>query len=321
MQQFDSKNHRFPMHLEVRDLRLVVTIAQAGTLTNAARLLHLTQSTLSHHLAELENRINEPLFYRAGRRLVATPVGDRFRKSAEPMLEQIHLMENQLACNGAESNFQLRFATECYTTYPWFARIAKEFKLRYPQVELKLVTEATAQPIFELERRLIDIAVTCGNVRDKKLQVQELFSDELVALVSREHPWARTKRVAIAEFRHVHLLTYSQNPMDSDFVREVLLPAGIVPQRTSGIQLTEGLFEFARAGLGVAVVARWAALEVLKGRDLVSIRIGRGIRREWKAVWMQDHEKTELLKDFAKLLSSILPIRLEGWSTTPRRRL
>lgn len=293
------------MHLDIRDLRLVAAVAQAGSLTNAARVLHLTQSTLSHHLAQLESRINKPLFYRSGRRLVLTPLGDFFRIAAKPILEQIDSLEHDVVNGNACNGVALRFATECYTTYPWFGRMAREFKTIYPNVEFKLITEATARPLLGLEAGSIDIAITSARLHDKKLHVQELFSDEVVAVVAHDHPWARKKRIALEDFRKIHFLTYAVNPMDSDFVREVLLPAGILPQKASGIQLTEALFEFARAGLGVAVVAKWAFRDVAKSRDLVAVRIGpKGIQRRWKAAWMRNHPNSKMLMEFSKLLGS-----------------
>jgi len=70
-----------PGQLEMRELRLFVAVARTGSLTNATRVLHLTQSTLSHHLAELENRIDKPLFCRSGRRLTLT---------LDPFVEPFH---------------------------------------------------------------------------------------------------------------------------------------------------------------------------------------------------------------------------------------
>jgi len=305
MHTINSRKRHLPMQLDTRDLRLVTTVARTGSLTNAARVLHLTQSTLSHHLARLESRVNKPLFFRSGRRLALTPVGDCFRAAAEPILERIDSMEQDLANSNAEARAELRFATECYTTYPWFGSIAREFKARYPNVDLKLITEATARPLLELDRGSIDIAITSSRLRDRKLQVHELFSDELVAVVANDHPWARRKSIALEDFRNTQFFTYSAKPMDSDFVREILLPAGVVPQKAVGIQLTEALFEFARANLGAAVVAKWAVANVLDSGNLVSIRIGQnGIQRNWKAAWMRNHPSAKMLTVLAKLLCS-----------------
>jgi LysR family transcriptional regulator, regulator for metE and metH len=184
-----------------------------------------------------------------------------------------------------------------------------------------MITEATARPLLELERGSIDIAITSSRTRNKKLWVQDLFSDELVAVVAKDHPWAEAKGIAIKEFRHIHLLAYSANPMDSDFVREILLPAGVVPLKVSGIQFTEALLEFARACLGVAVVAKWTVGNLSNCDELVSIRIGQnGLHRNWKAVWMCNHPKPEILMTFAKMLvSDRVPAKRSRSSETDAR--
>ncbi|MGH7628077.1 MAG: helix-turn-helix domain-containing protein [Gemmatimonadales bacterium] len=60
-----SGRARLPMSLDVRDLRLVSAVAEHGRLTRAAEVLHSVQSSLSHHLADLEERVGSPLFVRA----------------------------------------------------------------------------------------------------------------------------------------------------------------------------------------------------------------------------------------------------------------
>ena len=292
-----------PMRIEIRDLRLIVAIARAGSVTAAADSLHLTQSTLSHHLADLERRIGGRLFHRTGHRLSITPLGSRFRAKAEPLLEDVRTFEQGLRNGIDRAVGVVRFATECNTTYPWFGRLAVAFRREWPEVELTLVTAATAQPVVELERGTVDIAITTRRLRQRKFKVAALFSDELVAIVPPEHAWARKKRVELEAFRDVHLLTYAKDPLHSDFVRDVLLPAGVLPSKTSGTQLTEGLFEFSKAGIGVAVVARWIAKHVLESGELVAVRIGRaGVHRNWDAVWLPSYPNPEWLETFAALL-------------------
>jgi len=65
------------MDLEVRHLRLIAGIAEAGSMTKAAVGLHLTQSALSHQLRDIESRFNTPFFLRVGKRMVLTAAGRR----------------------------------------------------------------------------------------------------------------------------------------------------------------------------------------------------------------------------------------------------
>ena len=65
------------MRLEIRDFRLVVAITELGTLTRAGQQLNLTQSALSHQLADLERRLGASLFERSGRRMIPNRLGSQ----------------------------------------------------------------------------------------------------------------------------------------------------------------------------------------------------------------------------------------------------
>src|ERR671923_868758 len=71
-----------PMDLEVRHLRLIAEIADAGSMTRAADRLFLTQSALSHQLRDIEARFGTTFFLRVGRKLVLTAAGRRVLESA-----------------------------------------------------------------------------------------------------------------------------------------------------------------------------------------------------------------------------------------------
>ena len=65
------------MNLEVRHLRLVVAIAELGSMTKAGNHLNLTQSALSHQLRDIEDRLGSPLFRRLNKKMDLTPAGEK----------------------------------------------------------------------------------------------------------------------------------------------------------------------------------------------------------------------------------------------------
>jgi len=82
--------------VEVRHLKLVTTIDKAGSLSEAAKLLHLTPSALSHQLKQLESSLGTAIFYRTNNHLHFTPSGKEFLKSAKEILSQLHQMKDRI---------------------------------------------------------------------------------------------------------------------------------------------------------------------------------------------------------------------------------
>src|SRR5688500_19435390 len=82
--------------LEVRHLRLVRAIAEEGGPTRAAARLHLTQSAVSHQLAELEGRLGVVLFTRVRRQLKLTASGARLLEAARRLLADLSRVERDL---------------------------------------------------------------------------------------------------------------------------------------------------------------------------------------------------------------------------------
>ena len=103
--------------LETRDLRLVLAIAEAGGATQAAKVLHLSQSAVSHQLRGLEQRLGLPLFRRDGRRLAMTPAAEHLVALAPQVLgpllraelelkRETLLMERDLKLAGAAAGLE-----------------------------------------------------------------------------------------------------------------------------------------------------------------------------------------------------------------------
>jgi LysR family transcriptional regulator for metE and metH len=294
------------MTLDVRDLRLVQAITEQGTLTRAGNALFLTQSALSRQLADLERRLGVALFQRSGRRMVPTPAGERLLESGRQIMGAIGRAEEEVREAAGESDAVLRFATECYTCYHWLPNVLLDFRHRFPRVEPRIVAAATRRPIPALLKGNLDLAVVSSVVRDQRIALTPLFSDELVAVVPADHPWVGRPYVKAADFADQHVLLYNVTRAESTLFREVLDPAGVTPLRVSRVELTEAILELARAGLGVAFLARWAVAPYVRSGALATVRVSkRGIHRQWSAAVLAGRPRPDYLQRFVDLLAGI----------------
>lgn len=293
--------------LEIRDLRLVVAIDGEGGMTRAGAVLNLTQSALSHQLADLERRLGTRLFLRQGRRMVLTPAGERFRDAAKPILAASRRLESEMQDAAQQRSAILRFSTECYTCYHWLPAVLREYRVQYPQVEPRLVAQVTRRPLPALVRGDLDLAIINSPVRDRRISVVPLFRDEMVAVVAPDHPWARRRFVDAEDFADQHLLSFRLKRSESTLFTEVLEPAGISPRQVSHVELTEAILELARAGLGVAVLARWAVSRELEAGALRAVRVtSAGIHRQWSAATLRHKVVPAHLTAFVELIGRTL---------------
>src|SRR5882672_5191457 len=111
--------------IEVRHLRLVRAIAEEGGPTRAGARLHLTQSAVSHQLAELEGRLGVRLFTRVQRKLTPTPACARFVEEARVMLAELARVERDLHRGAERKRVVVTIVTESFTSYPWLPEIMK----------------------------------------------------------------------------------------------------------------------------------------------------------------------------------------------------
>src|SRR5262245_17902708 len=144
--------------VDMRHLRLVAAIAEHGSMTAAANVLNLTQPALSHQLRELESRLRSPLFVRTSRRMVPTQAGTALAELGRGVLAQVETFERQ-ARDGDFANARgvVRIATHCYTAYHWLPAVLREFRQRWPNIDLRIAAEYTAAPVAALRDGLLDL--------------------------------------------------------------------------------------------------------------------------------------------------------------------
>jgi LysR family transcriptional regulator for metE and metH len=299
------------MELEVRHLRLVSEVAALGSVTRAAERLHLTQSAISHQLRDIESRLGTALFYRLGKRMVATPAGERVLRSAGDVLDNLRRAEEDIRQIAREGSGVLRLCTQCNTGYYWLPPLLKSFNARYPRVEVQIAVDATTRPSEALLEGKLDLAVMTHEVDDRRIFVRPLFRDELVLVVNPEHRLAGRRHVPVSELASEHLLLYSSSRHDSFAFRRVLDPAGVEPARVSHLMLTEAILEMVKANLGVTIIAKWSVLPAVESGAVRAISLGpRGVFRQWSAATLKGADEPRHLTDFVQLLAAqSLPAR------------
>jgi LysR family transcriptional regulator, regulator for metE and metH len=293
------------LHLEVRHLKLVETVAREGGLTKAANRLHVTQSALSHQLRDIEDKLGAQLFLRLNKKMLLTQAGERLLSSAPAVLEELKRAEEDIRQIALQRDGILRISTECYTCYHWLPPVLKTFSPEFPRVEVRIVAEATRRPVEALLEGRLDLAITSAATRNQKLLFKPLFKDELVVILSPDHPLASRSFVSAKDFSSEHLLLYNVAKEELTIYQRVLIPAGVSPKQVSRVELTEAIIEMVKAGLGIGVMARWAVTPHVDAGKLRALPLtARGFHRRWSAAMIRHKATPPYLLRFVQLLAS-----------------
>jgi LysR family transcriptional regulator for metE and metH len=286
------------MPLELRHFKLVTAVADTGSLAAASLRLHLTPSALSHQLRDAEERLGARLFQRGNRRLRLTGAGEQLLEAARHVLVSVAQAESALQKGAPEE--LLRISTGCYTAYAWLPPVLRRWQVAHPRVELRIVLEATRQPMPALLAGQLDLALTTDPPKVSRVASTPLFKDEFVLLIPASHRFSDRRWVAAKDLEEEHLLTYDAPRDQLDLFTRVLWPAGIEPRRHTRVPLTEALIELVRAGLGITALASWVLPRRLDGLRMVDLTRG-GIRRQWQAVRLGGRSSAALIS-FVQIL-------------------
>ncbi len=267
--------------MEIRHLKLIKAIVEEGSITKAIDKLHLTQSALSHQLKEAEYQLGTAIFLRTNKKLVLTKAGEKIYDLANEILDKLSQAQTQIKQMVYGEYGEIRISTECFSSYHWLPPVLKQFHLLYPNVELKIITEATHIPLQKLLENTIDIAIVSDTIKDNHIKYTELFQDEVVMAVSENHPWADKKYVVAEDFINEHLIIHSL-PMETVTIHQfVLAPAKITPKKVTPLPLTEASLEMVKADMGVMSMAKWALQPHLKNNPIKAVKVGKnGLKRK-----------------------------------------
>lgn len=294
-----SKRRQIPSPaLEVRDLRVLIALADSGTTSSAAATLHLTQSAVSRALAQAEARAGHRLFSRTPRGLVPTAACDRLLEHAPRLLDELVALERSLSAR-APSPKRLRIVSQCYTAYPWLPTVLTHLEKHAPWLRLELALEHTADPCDALERGSIDLALLTSGEPAGTL-ARPLFADEIVFVVGKSHPLAGARHIERSDLAESTLLIADARADDAWFLKKVF---GAKPPRLRAQRLpvTEALIELARAGAGIGVISEWIVGPHVKAGGLLAKRLARGpLLRPWHLAY-----RREIAKDVEPVLEAL----------------
>lgn len=302
--------------LELRHLRTLIALRDAGSLVEAAERVHLTQSALSHQIKDLEERLGNPLFLRKTRPVAFTRSGERLLALADQILPQVRMAERDLARLAGDEQGRLHMAIECHSCFQWLMPTIDHFRDHWQEVEVDIPSGHNFDPLPALAREQLDLVITADPQPLAGVHYEPLFRYEGLLAVAKQHRLVARPYVTPADLAEETLITYPVEHARLDVFTQFLDPAGLAPREVRTAELTIMMMQLVASGRGVCALPNWALTEYLERDYVRALPLGEhgvwstlfaAIREDTRELpWMEDFLRTARETSFA-VLSGIKP--------------
>jgi LysR family transcriptional regulator for metE and metH len=258
--------------LEMRHLAMLITVADAPSMAQAAALLGLTQSALSHRLREAERRLDAQLFLRERKRLKLTPSGERLLLTARRLVTDLARAESdamQIAHAGVSA--VVRLGQSHFGIVPWYADFYAYAAQQLPDLQVEAMADAADRPLDLLAEGVVDVAILGGDLERPGVRKQALFEDSLVAIAPLGHRWESLAAVQPDDLVEETFLSYGFIVTPGYENRRFMRASGRFPKHILKVgSKPEALMELVAAGQGVSIMAAWATVPMVAAGRLVA---------------------------------------------------
>lgn len=278
-----------PLRLEIRHYETIAAIIEVGTMTEAARQLSITQSAMSHRLAEAERRLGAALFSRGpDRRLSPTSHGIAVHQAAVRAIAELQRVEDAVAGSPSGVEVMVRLGVGSYECYDWFPRFRRTLHVDHPEIDLDVVVVGDS-PGTAVAARDVDVVIAPGRPAGDH-DLVPVFDDELVLVCAPSHRLAGAGSIEAADLTADTYLTYNAQPAPGFEYDRFVRPSGEAPRIVRVVPQTSAIVELVAAGVGVSVLSRWATAQAVDAGRLATARCGEGLPITWHGIHRRNDE-------------------------------
>jgi aminoethylphosphonate catabolism LysR family transcriptional regulator len=291
-------------------LRSFHAVAHAGSVTKAARMLHVSQPTVTIQLRQLERAYGVELVLRTPQGLQLTDVG----RALFSLSERIFALQQEAVGLLTQASGALTGELRVGGVGPYFVmRMLAAFSDRYPQIQLSLSLGNSAEVIKGLREYRTDVGVVGQPVGqpapDGPLMAVPYSRQKVVLFVNRGHRWAERDGIRLAELAEEPLILRERGSVSRRALEEALAAAGL--RANASLEVSrEGVWEAVAAGLGAGMTTE---VEFPRDERLHMLQIlDADVETEAYVVSLRERQEAPLIRAFMNLAGGIAAVEADA---------
>ena len=291
------------MRYELKDLRLFRAIEETGNLSAGAAAMHMTASSASYRLKNLEYAVGRPLFTRTPRGMTLTPAGEVLSRHARTVLDDVQSMHDELLGLASNLKGSIRLLANSSSLNSFIIPSLARFLSANSRVNVDLKEQESSVIPQSILNDEADIGVAAASSESDELESQLYAQDTLICAVHPDHPLATQQRVPFAR-----LLDYDFVSMDRNSSNFLFL-AGQARAESRPLNVRIHAHDFrsvlylVQAEVGIALVPASIAHEYARDKRVVPVAIAAPwATRNLYMITRRQSGRSKLIHEFADIL-------------------
>jgi LysR family transcriptional activator of glutamate synthase operon len=267
--------------MELRQLRYLIAVADEQHFTRAAAREHVAQPALSQQIQRLETELGLTLVRRTTRRVAMTYAGELLVARARRAIAELDAAQAELESLAGVQSGRLSVGA-LHTMGPVdLSLLLATFHRSHPGVELTVREQSSEELAAMLRDDEIDLAFlsVTERIQSHGLTLRRLVSEELVAVLPRDHPLAGRPRVRLGELQGDSFISFREGARLRELLVSNAAAAGFEPRIALESNESRRIRSLVSRGLGVAILPRSDA-EGPGAAVAVSALVGPALRRD-----------------------------------------
>lgn len=177
--------------MDFRELAYTVSIAKHQGIGKAAKEMHVSQSTLSKFVQNLENNLGQPIFRKLGNKFLLTYAGERYVETAKTILTIKQDLDKEMADIVKEDIGELKLAFQLYGNFSILAQALLRFRKQYPRVKINVLEGHSSVLEQMIKNGDVDLAFITIQFRHPDISYEVINNEEVLLIMAPDHPRAK----------------------------------------------------------------------------------------------------------------------------------
>jgi DNA-binding transcriptional LysR family regulator len=248
--------------MEIKHLEYFVEVAHQKSFSKAAEKCHVTQSTISKLIKDLENELGTSLFNRTSKYVQLTDTGAVFLDQAIEIVTKFENLTGEFQNRIKMERGKISIGLLPITGTTIFAELLGEFKKKYPEIAISLSEHGSKKVILDILDGTLDVGVVCSVPDSQYFDSFAFAEDPLHVIVSAQNPLSHAAFIDLKSLAREPFVLYSSEFSLHDEIISKCKNEGFAPNIIFETSQFELMTQMVAADLGIAFLPGAACREL-----------------------------------------------------------